>query len=299
MTPSMDSDSPINSPEDEDGYLSVLAACPTIEKCPYSNRQEIFHRRQAGISEGESEWILLTDIDDQTFTRDFLFDVDNDGQLDQHHHENRDDHPQPEWSKNWSTFDSKLKLLLARMPVSEPHEQAAQVFEEVFLEAVEKIGMKRSLSKTGSKTCKDTGGGKQADLSYLPRRLPRGRSRRWPSMVLELAFSEKEPKLMSDIRLWFHESKGDVKIVATMRVHRNEPMLTIDTWEANGDGRIHRTQNVTIKKSANKVKASGPIKIEFGKLFLRKTETAQERDMEIDPEDLKYLAEMIWESQNF
>ena len=281
----MDSDSPINSSEDEDGYLSVLAACPTIEKCPYSNRQEIFHRRQAGISEGESEWILLTDIDDQTFTRDFLFDVDN-------------DHPQPELSKNWSTFDSKLKLLLARMPVSEPHEQVAQVFGEVFLEAVEKVGMKRSLSKTGGKTCKDTGGGKQAELSYLPRRLPRGRSRRWPSMVLELAFSEKEPKLMSDICFWFHESKGDVKTVATLRVHRNEPMLTIDIWEANGDGRIHRTQNVTIKKSANKVKASGPIKIEFEKLFLRKTETPQERDMEIDPEDLKYLAEMIWESQN-
>ena len=46
-----------------------------------------------------------------------------------------------------------LKLLLVRMPNSELHELAAHVFEEIFLDAAQEIGMKRSLKKTGSRAC--------------------------------------------------------------------------------------------------------------------------------------------------
>lgn len=284
-------DNPINSPGDEDGYLRTLVACPTIEKCPYSNRQEISRRRLAGGSEceWESEWVLLTDIDSQTFTRDFLNSDDND---------NDDQHELP---ITWSTFDATLKLLLIRIPRSEPHEVAAHLFEEVFLDAVQDVGMKRSLIKTGSVTCISTGGGKQADLSYSPLRLPRDRSRDWPSVVLEVAFAESkmgQVKLMSDVRFWLNQSHGNVKIALTLRVEQDRPAIVIESWEEN-NGRIHRTQHVTVVKAADNVKISGPITFEFEKLFLRKAETGKESDMKINPEDLEYMAQMIWVTQSF
>lgn len=56
-------------------------------------------------------------------------------------------------NESWSTFDAKLKLLLVIMPNSEQHGLAAHVLEEIFLDAVQEIGMKRSLKKTGSRAC--------------------------------------------------------------------------------------------------------------------------------------------------
>lgn len=64
------------------GFLNALAACPTIPKHPYNKGRELWHRQQTNstkANEYKSEWTLLTDIDNQTFTRDFLTeDLDQD-----------------------------------------------------------------------------------------------------------------------------------------------------------------------------------------------------------------------------
>lgn len=298
MTPSIDLDSPIDNSE-HDGFLDIVAACPTIEKCPYNNRQEIVHRRQAGINEGESEWILLTDIDDQTFAHDFLldleFDMDDDDD-DQHHHENQhNNYKQSEIPLSWSSFDANLNLLFVRMPILKPHEVAAQTFNELFLDAVAPTGLKYELDFTGSMTCYGEKGRKQAEYSYLPYRVPRGRSRGWPSVVLEIAFSENGSKLMSDVRFWLNRSHGNVKIALTLRVDRQIPLVTIEAWEANEKGRLHRTQRVTIERTGtDTIKVSGPLAIGFEKLFLRKADIPRETDMVMDSGKLETLGRIVW-----
>lgn len=88
-------------------------------------------------------------------------------------------------------------------------------------------------------------------------------------MVLEVAFtseSEMEPKLMSDVRFWLNQSQGDVNVVITLGFDRDKPVMTINTWEVNGHGRMHRTQRVTIERNGtDTIKVSGPLTIAFGK----------------------------------
>ena len=298
MTPSINLDSTIDNSEHV-SFLGIVAACPTIDKCPYNNRQEIFHRRQAGISEGESEWILLTDIDDQTFAREFLLDLefdldddDDDDDDDQHHHENQhNDYKQSEFPLFWSSFDANLNLLLVRMPILKTHEVAAYTFNQLFLDAVAPTGLKYELVFTGSMTCYGEKGRKQADCSYLPYRVPRGRSRDWPSVALEMAFSENGSKLMSDVRFWLNQSHGNVKIALTLRVDRQIPLVTIEAWEANEKGRPHRTQRVTIERTGtDTIKVSGPLTIGFEKLFLREADIPRETDIVMDSGKLETQA---------
>ena len=100
--------------------------------------------------------------------------------------------------KNHSSFDANLNLLLIRMPALLPHESAAHVFNEIFLDAVQPTGLKYRLQLLGSTTfCGPNGS---------PRWLP-PRSREWPSVVIEVSCSESglenEAKLGTDVLLFF------------------------------------------------------------------------------------------------
>ena len=278
------------------GFLGAFAACPTIPKHPYNKVRELWHRQLTNPTKAnayKSEWTLLTDIDNQTFTRDFLTE-----DLDQ-------DEEEADLQKclNWSSFDANLNLLLIRMPALLPHENVAYVFNEIFLEAVQPI---RSLRLLGSTTyCGPNGeGGKQAAFSYAPRQLPPGRSRHWPSVMIEVSYSESGPenevKLGTDVLFWLRaisrgeEEVKEVKVVLTLRVDRKMPAITIEKWEVNCHGCIHCTQQVIIQKEG----ISGePLVVEFEKLFLRAGDGPQEQDIKMDSDKLAYLGEMIWETQ--
>lgn len=66
-----------------------------------------------------------------------------------------------------------------------------------------------------------------------PCELPHGRSDDWPSVVLEISFSETQSKLMSDVRFWLHESDSDVKIVLTLKIQRQRPEIIFEEWTIN------------------------------------------------------------------
>lgn len=71
--------------------------------------------------------------------------------------------------------------------------------------------------------------------------------------MLEVAYSESQLKLGSDVRYWMRASGGDVKIVLTLRVDRQQPRITIERWERSGNNDWHQLgQSITIYKAANK-----------------------------------------------
>lgn len=59
---------------------------------------------------------------------------------------------------------------------------------------------------------------KAADAHIRPVRLLRDRDIRWPSVVLEIAWSETKNKLMADIAQWLYETRGDVGVVFTISI---------------------------------------------------------------------------------
>jgi hypothetical protein len=157
------------------------------------------------------------------------------------------------------------------------------------------------LRSFGSATCKaENGSAKQPDCQFLPKRLPRARTKRWPSVVVETGYSESPSKLISDARFWLCESKGDVQIVITIKICQSSPNIELETWELVDD-RLKRQQVVTISKGGNNcVYLRGQtLIISFEKLFLRPSSIPKETDICLDDAILKRLAGNIWEEQGF
>ena len=260
------------------GFLRSLS--PAIRKCPYNGSPpfiEIWeNERHQRKPTTRSEWILLTGVDEKTFSQRFL------------------NHPHP---PQWSSYDKVLNLLLVRMTKSITHEDSAIIFHNKILQAVIAKGLDPDLLVyCGRATRQGSVGAKEADFAYLPREFFNGASEDWPSVVLETAFSEDQSKLVSDVRFWLNGSEGKVKIVFTMKIH-SKSNVTIDKWEPS-DGRSHRTQHIEIMKRNNgNVLVSGhPLVLEFEKLLLRAGNGPQETDIVFDETQLKSLASHIWQT---
>jgi hypothetical protein len=274
---------------DNGGFLADIAS--PIKRYPFEGRQQFldtwkaeWHRQQnapTGTSDA-SEWILFTNVDKRTFTQDFL------------------DPPEPWTETSWSSFDASQDLLLVKMPNAPPHEVAAATFNNLFLDAIEPTGLKYALRNLKSAAFHGSSGSKEAGFSWAPKRTPPGHSRDWPTVILEVAYSETKSKLMSDIRFWLHQSKGDVKVVVTLQINRQTPKITVETWELQSD-RPHRMQQLIVSKAKNQevMVRNDPLVIQFASLFLRPASIPKETDINVDAEKLQLLATDIWGEQRF
>lgn len=276
------------------GFLGHLASC--IQRYPYRGRQQFLvdfeaerHRHRTNTSGHVSEWFLLTGVDNHIFRSEFIDPVDQN----------------TPWT-SWDSYDAHLQLLLVRMTKSPAHETASVTFHDIFLEAVEPTGLKRSLREIGSATHFASLSAKEPDQAWRPHRLPLNRSRDWPSVVVEVAYSETESKLGSSVRFWMRASGGDVKVVLTLRINHQQPKIRIEKWvsssSSNNNRQRHRLdQSVTISKADSNriILSNAPLTVDFEDLFLRPASIPRERNIELDAEKLQYLATEIWDEQGF
>lgn len=287
MTTNNDPDKVIHN--SDRGFLGDLVSC--IQCYPYRGRQQFlvdFEMEQrchrAGNQGHVSEWFLLSEVDNHTFVKDFLDPVDQ----------------RTPWT-SWSSYDPHLGLLLIRTTKSLAHETASQSFYMILLESIESKELQRSIRNIGSATHFSSLGAKEPDLAWSPYQLPRGRSRDWPSVVLEIAYSETELKLGSDVRFWIRASGGDVNVVLALRINRQQPEIRIEKWMSNDHNdnvRRHLEQSIKVSKANNRIILSGaPLVIGFEELFLRPASSPGEKNIEIDGEKLQHLATEIWDEQ--
>jgi len=68
--------------------------------------------------------------------------------------------------------------------------------------------------------------GKEGDESLAPR--TRVGSEQWPSLVVEIGYSESEKKLRRDARWWLTNSGGQTRFVITVKVRKNPLRLTMN-----------------------------------------------------------------------
>lgn len=169
--------------------------------------------------------------------------------------------------------------------MSYEHAAAQGAFGDALIQALMPMGLGQALQPYAGAIIKgDEKDNKKGDNAWGPLRPPRGRDLNWPTVVLEVAVSESQPKLQSDFRFWLRQGQGKVNIVFTLTVDRQNPGIWIEKWESAGD-REHRTQQVTVYRSANnRVYITGdPLTIEFPKLFLRNTSCPKEADIQFPP----------------
>lgn len=275
---------------DHHGNEFLGGLSPPIKRYPYKGRQQFldifmtdFTNLEHNKTRNASGCILFDNISQQTFLHDFL-------------------EPSPDTllSRSWTSYSASEQLILIKMMTAE-HSAALTTFHQKLYAAVEPTGLVDALQGFSGKTISGTNRSKQGDGGWAPKRPPHGRSKKWPSVALEVAVSEKHSKIFSDVRFWLYESQGDVKIVLALTVNRGAPEVTIEKWELQ-DNRIHRSQKVSISKSQadDTITVRGdPLVIEFEKLFLRDSQIPRETDILIDSDALEKLADSIWCAQDF
>lgn len=159
------------------------------------------------------------------------------------------------------------------------------------------------LHKTGAGQVATPGRAKQADEEYMPIRLPRRRSSKWPSIVVESGYMDTRPTLKDNAQWWLDESGGDVKGVITTCVSKSKREIVFDLWVSSGNNNdtnmIMAQQSVTVTKiSANATTrvSGGPFVVAFEDLFLRPAD-GPEHDLVFDDQDLTWIAETTWDIQ--
>lgn len=273
-----------NTETSSSSFLGDLG--PPIRRYPYKGTKQFLETVNMELSHQQeefeaSEWVLFNKVNKQAFSRDFL---------------NSDDSI---LQRCWNSYDSSQQLLLIKMTMSRAHEIAARVFERLLYDCLKPMDVDDYLKSFGSATCTaENGSAKQPDCQFLPNRLPRARTNKWPSVVLETGFSESPSKLRSDARFWLLESNGDVRMVITIKISRSSPNIVLESWEFVSN-RVERQQAVTISKGENNhVYLNGdPLIISFDKLFLRPPSIPRETNISIDDAILKKIARNIWEEQ--
>ncbi|KAL4786393.1 hypothetical protein BJX76DRAFT_346239 [Aspergillus varians] len=269
----IDPEAIVNSPER--GFLGHLA--PSVLQYPYQGKDQYvqyFERMCNQLLDNPRNTpscFLVTSIPEPVAERDFLSEIEGNSPF-----------------SRWISYDATLDLLLVRMCKSPAHEFAAGVFDTILFEAIEPTGMTRHhLDPFNGTTCYSAEGRKEADRAWLPVRVPRGRSRYWPSAVLEVAYSETQSKLLSDARFWLRGSGGDVGVVFALNINRVQPRITIEQWGPE-NGRHRREQVVTIMKRGQNTRVDGaPLVVDF-----------REKDIEIDEDKFAFLADRIWTAQD-
>ncbi|KAJ5529140.1 hypothetical protein N7527_002533 [Penicillium freii] len=265
------------------GFLRDLAPS-VLPVYQYRDREQLLNTIKQAVAAASkattSEWCLIERVSGLIFTSEFL--------------------PAKEGlSASWCSYDAQSDRVLLRITKSKPHEVASGIFHTLLHDAIKPMGMDRSLCPTGGATHYAAIGAKEADQAWQPLRLPRGRSKDWPSVVLEVAFSESREKLQSDIRYWLRASGGDVKVVITLQIDQRSPNVTIENWGTQGNESVnHLHQTVQISRKGSKITTTGsPLVIEFEKLFLRPPVEPRERNIQIDDGELQFLAERVWDRQ--
>lgn len=203
----------------------------------------------------------------------------------------------PSLSKHLSSFDLNGKLLLAKMR-GIPHCTAAGELNNIFLSALQPMGLDRAIKPyQGAEVCgTEEKRGKEPDYAWGPKRRPPGQADR-PSVVLEVAYSEAETKLQSDIRFWLSPKDGNANVCLTVRIDRSKPRIRVEQWHRDKQGRICRKQVIWIARTTDDLAVTDdhPLRLSFEDLFRRKPDRPGEHDLEISADDLKELARTVWD----
>lgn len=196
-----------------------------------------------------------------------------------------------------TSFDTKEELILVTMS-STPHSAAADVMNTMILHTLQPMGLFFSLQGYAGAKIRGTCRGKAADYGWGPKRRTGGEPDS-PSVTLEVAYSQSDFKLNSDVRFWLDPDNGKANICLTFRINRSQPEIRIEKWERQNN-RIHRSQVVWIAKKGDRTNVCHhPLVISFESLFRRQSSRPGEKDLEISQRQLEEVAETVWLAQGW
>ncbi|KAJ5794391.1 Glutathione S-transferase/chloride channel C-terminal [Penicillium paradoxum] len=190
-------------------------------------------------------------------------------------------------------------LFLIRMPLT-PHGAATTVVHTMLTHSLIPMGLSLSLQGYPGVTVRGGSRGKQPDHGWAPKRRARGAFNS-PSVVLEVAYSESDAKLKSDVRFWLNPNECRANLCLTLRIHKSRREIRIESWTTQNN-RIHRSHVTYITKKGRHTNVSvthHPFTIPFESLFCHRPSRPGEKDIEFSQIQLEEIADSIWQAQGW
>ncbi|SPO04172.1 uncharacterized protein DNG_06855 [Cephalotrichum gorgonifer] len=221
-------------------------------------------------------------------------------------------------------FSAAHRLLIVTVP-SHPHERATAMIDCRINDATRDMGLRSEIWNERSATFTNTtehpyAGSSEGDATFTPV-LPNRDVRTWPSLVVEVGYTESMAHLRTKADWWLVTSGFEVKVVLLVKLNAPHGHIRIETWKGVSDERpgatmtrVHETASchpdcihtVTVSRrpgvSSNDnarvdpnsyTVASGTLRVGFAELFLREPRSG-EYDIVFDEEFLKDLAARTW-----
>ncbi|KAJ6036208.1 hypothetical protein N7540_000487 [Penicillium herquei] len=244
-----------------DGLPAKRPVCQFIEEqCCQFIEQELDKYEDTG----EDFFVVISSVDEGTFDKHFT------------------NSSEDSLRKCCKSYDPQQYMVLIEME-SEIHASASDAFKKImvfWLAKSKTLIMSRSTASVrGKLTGIHQGRLKRADGSWRPAEPPSERSTKWPTMVVEIKWSEPTAYLMKDIIFWLDESDGDVKVMIMVSISKRYK-ITIQRWNLRrrhnqADPIPFPTGKIEISRSPNKKsshKITGNLTIPFEDVYLRPKE---------------------------
>lgn len=130
-------------------------------------------------------------------------------------------------------YSPLFRILIIKMPGG-PHEDAALQFNYLIMTLAENMSVRRLVRPWGSTRVDTPDRRKQADSGWGPR----GPPRQFPTVALEVGFTETTAKLENDIAWWINGSDGDVTMGITVDI-KGSGSIEIKTWTPGSEPPSH------------------------------------------------------------
>ncbi|KAL4874278.1 hypothetical protein BJY04DRAFT_226311 [Aspergillus karnatakaensis] len=199
------------------------------------------------------------------------------------------------------TYDAGTRDLIVKIP-SQPDESAhLSLSDAIVIQAVE-MDLKYELCRHGAATVSSGNISKEPDSSFRPRptRLPAGRVKTWPALVIEASSSEAIAHLRAMADLWIDMSNGNVKVAIIISIERARGTVIVEKGIPNRrrPGGLHavRDQEIVVNRldSGRAEVVGAPLVIGFEELFLRALAPG-EGDIVVSGLDFENMAELVWD----
>ncbi|KAJ5794704.1 hypothetical protein N7457_001303 [Penicillium paradoxum] len=145
---------------------------------------------------------------------------------------------------------------------------------------------------------------KRADQMIHPFTVAPSRTMKWPTLVLEVAYSEARVKVEQDMRLWLQATQGQVKFAMTASIQPRSKRITLEQWELQHKpteehpdrviaGPVQKMWIEKPRSSGQDPTIGGRFEIPFRSLFLRDCQ-GNEHDFLMTHDDITRLARDVW-----
>ncbi|KOS39962.1 hypothetical protein ACN38_g9192, partial [Penicillium nordicum] len=130
-------------------------------------------------------------------------------------------------SKCRQSYDEASRILIITIP-GRIHDSAAAQFAFEFQRAIVQANLKGRAYPTGSGRVEGNMCYEEPDGSWIPS-TPPPTDNTWPSVVVEVAYSESPRRLHLDASWWLANSQGTVKVVILIVVDQERAKLTFES----------------------------------------------------------------------